>query len=139
MVRFLRQKLCPIPQRCGETHVDGSLREPEAAHEEEKQLTRERMRKVRVAAHVRGKESARGPELVPEPDEPEADNEQTFWRREIMNRAAIAIGDAMFEDWSEFEPDPEMEAGLAWLNLADHLDELLLRRAGKLTERRPRE
>ena len=54
---------------------------------------------------------------------------QTIWRRGLLNRAEIAAGDALYEDWSQFKVDAEVvdaarRTAAAWLELADYLASL---------------
>jgi ParB-like chromosome segregation protein Spo0J len=57
------------------------------------------------------------------------DDNQTIWRHGLMYRAESAIGNAAFEDWSEFTIDSDVirvveEAAAAWSRVAAYLNRL---------------
>jgi hypothetical protein len=76
---------------------------------------------------ARSKKRSKNPmDVIPNgpPDSP-----QVIWQRGVWNRAQIAIGDAMFEDWSHFTVDLKlvnaaMRASEAWSKLAAYLKKL---------------
>jgi hypothetical protein len=60
----------------------------------------------------------------------EEDTPDVIWRRGIINRANIAAGDALYEDWSEFKADKELvdlakKTAKAWIDLATYLETLM--------------
>jgi hypothetical protein len=64
-----------------------------------------------------------------EEEDPDNDDEQTIWRRGLVNRSHQAYNHALFEDWSMFEVDEELvkevtQAADAWNQLAAYIKEL---------------
>jgi hypothetical protein len=60
-----------------------------------------------------------------DPDSP-GDDEQTIWRRGLMNRSLDATANAQYENWSRFAVDDEListveEAASAWADLAKYI------------------
>ena len=63
-----------------------------------------------------------------EDDDP-GDSPETLWRRGLMNRAREAAGDALYEDWSQYEVDDEVvaaaeKAARAWVEVTVYLRKL---------------
>jgi hypothetical protein len=110
-----------------------------------REATAKKVRQIRArkSSPVRTGENADDPEAsaegmkaqFAEGDADDGDSDEVCWRRGLMYRATNAIGDALFEDWSQFPIDPEIvetvaRAAAAWAKLDAYLKELQHRQQG---------
>jgi hypothetical protein len=118
---------CPVPRRVRfEVAPDGDIPTREEA-EESYQRT---LRDLGEPYDHQSPWAARGAS-APDADEPEGegDSEEVCWRRGLLYRATNAAGEAIYEDWSQFEVDSKLvaaaeRAAAAWGKTAAYLREL---------------